>query len=96
MKPILSVKMSSKSKLLPFDLNKKKNLKIKEERGCFGWRDEEIWDFHISSSKRTHPSLRRERRDQSAPRTRLTEKTYAYRVFGFFSDASRRFLCASL
>ena len=34
MKPILSVKMSSKSKLLPFDLNKKK-LKSKEEQGLF-------------------------------------------------------------
>ena len=45
MKPILSVKMSSKSKLLPFDLNKKK--KIKKQRGAgvyFGWRDEERWE----------------------------------------------------
>ena len=36
MKPILSVKMSSKSKLLPFDLNKKIIIiKSKEEQGLF-------------------------------------------------------------
>ena len=35
MKPILSVKMSSKSKLLPFDLNKKNKIKSKEEQGLF-------------------------------------------------------------